>query len=70
MGGSGASLGRSWAPLGRFLRVQNPVFFKHWSKIGSKRPFGLILGGFGEDLEGFREGLGRVFAGSGSLLDA
>ena len=57
MGPSGASLGRSWAFFGRFLGLRNEAFIKHWSKMVSKRPSGLIL-------EGFGEGSGRIWGGS------
>ena len=53
----GASLGRSWTPRGRFGSVQNRVVFKHWAKMVSKRPFGLIFDRFGE-------GLGRLLGHS------
>jgi len=56
LGTSWALLGGSWGALGRFFGVQNRAFFKHGSKIGSKRPFGSIL-------EGFGEGLGRFWGG-------
>ena len=51
LGRSGASLGRSWVTFVRILDVQNTAFFKHGSKMGSKRPFGSTLGGSWEDLE-------------------
>ena len=54
MGDSWASLGLSWAPLGRFLGVQRRSFSKNGSKIGSKRLLGWILDRFGE-------GLGLIF---------
>ena len=56
LGGSGASLGHSWALLGCFLGVQKPTSSKHWSRMGSKRPSGSIL-------EPFWEGLGRFWEG-------
>ena len=58
MGRAGASLGRSWALLGRFLGLQNQALLKDSSQMGSKRPSGSILAPFGGDfgrvLEGFR----------------
>ena len=63
LGRSWASSGRSWPPLGRFLDVQNPTFFKHGSKMGSKRPSGSILGGFGEGFGRILEGFGKVWGG-------
>ena len=50
LGRSGGSLGRSWVTFVRILDVQNTAFFKHGSKMGSKRPFGSSLGGSWEDL--------------------
>ena len=58
LGGSGASLGHSWALFGCFLGVQRPTSLKHSSKMGSKKPSGLILGAFGE-------GFGRVLGAFG-----
>ena len=60
LGGSGASLGHSWALLGCFLGVQKPTSSKHWSRMGSKRPSGSIL-------EPFWEGLGRFWGGFGPI---
>ena len=58
LGRAGASLGRSWALLGRFLGLQNQALLKDSSQMGSKRPSGSILAPFGGDfgrvLEGFR----------------
>ena len=51
-------LGRLLGVLGRFWDVQKRAFVKHWSKMGSKRPFGSILGGFGENLDASWENLG------------
>ena len=62
MGLSGASLGRFWALLGGFLGLQNLAFVKHWPKMGSKRPSGSILEGFGEGSGRILEGLGRILA--------
>ena len=57
MGRAGASLGRSWALLGRFLGLQNQALLKDSSQMGSKRPSGSILapfwGDLGRVLEGF-----------------
>ena len=61
LGRSGASFGRSWVLLGDLLGLQNRTFIKHWSKMGSKMTFGLIL-------EGFGKGLGRVWGGFGWVL--
>ena len=47
LGRAWPSSGRSWPLLGRFLDVQSRAFFKHGPKMGSKRPSGSILGGFG-----------------------
>ena len=63
LGRSWASSGRSWPPLGRFLAIQNHAFFKHWPKMGSKRPSGSILGRFWEDLGRIWEGFGRNLGG-------
>ena len=65
LGRSGPPLGHFWALFGRYLGVLNQLFFKHRSKMESKRPFGSILEGFWEDSgrlwEGFGEGLGRIW---------
>ena len=63
LGGSGASLGHSWALLGCFLGVQKPTSSKHWSKMGSKRPSGSILEPFWEGLGRFWGGFGPIFGG-------
>ena len=60
LGRSWASSWRSWTPLGCFLDVQNPIFFRHWPKIGSKRASESILGRFGK-------GLGRIFGAFGRV---
>ena len=60
LGRPGASFGHSWVPLGRFLGVRNRAFIRHWSKMGSKKPFGSILDGFGEDFGRIWKDLGRV----------
>ena len=62
LGGVWGALGRLLAAFGRLLGVKNRAFFKHWPNMGSKRPFGSILGGSWEDLGGFWEGLGRILA--------
>ena len=65
LGRSGPPLGHFWALFGRYLGVLNQPFFKHRSKMESKRPFGSILEGFWEDSGrlwgGFGEGLGRIW---------
>ena len=69
LGRSGPSFGYFWGLLDRFFGVLNQAFFKHKSKMGSKRPFGSILGGSWRDLDevwgGFGSGLGRNFKGFG-----
>ena len=68
--GVGTLWGVSWALLGtsgRFLGVKNRAFVKHWSKMGSKRPFGSILVDFGRVLGGFWEGLGKDLDGYGGF---
>ena len=73
LGGSwapfGKDLGRSGRPFGHFcglfgrlLGVLNQPFFKHRSKIGSKRPFGANLDRFWRVLGGFGVDFGRVWA--------
>ena len=69
LGRSGASSGRYWPPLGRFLGVQSRAFFKHGPKMGSKRPPGSILGGFGVNLGGFWKDLGRSREQFGRILE-
>ncbi len=44
--------------LGRFFGVLNRLFFKHRSKMGSKKPFGSILDGFWQVFGGFWKGFG------------
>ena len=65
LGQSGPSFGHLLALFGRFVGALNQPFFKHRSKMGSKRPFGSILEGFWEDSGrlwgGFGEGLGRIW---------
>ena len=40
------------------LDVPNHIFLKHWPNMGSKRRYGSILGGVGEDLDASWENLG------------
>ena len=65
LGRSGPPFGHFWTLFGRFFGVLNQPFFKHRSKMGSKRPFGSILAGFWEDSGriwgGFGQDLGRFF---------
>ena len=49
------TLGHLWV---FFFGIQNRTFVRHWSNMGSKRPFGLILVEFGEDLDASWENLG------------
>ena len=63
LGRSGGSFGHSWALPGRFGRVRVRAFIKHWSKMGSKRPSGSILGGSWKGLGGFWAGFGRFVGG-------
>ena len=63
LGRSGPSFGHFWALFGRSFGVLNPPFFKHRSKMGSKRPFGSILDRFWKVLGGFGKDFGRVWAG-------
>ena len=58
LGRSGPPFGHFWALLGRFLNVLNEDFFKYVSKMGSRRPFGLILDGFSKVLGRFWQGFG------------
>ena len=62
LGRSGPSFEHFWALFGNFLEVLSPPFFKHRSRMGSKRPFGSILGRFWRVLKGFGEDLGKVWA--------
>ena len=57
-GPSCAHFGPLWGRLGD---VVNHFFFKHGTKVGSKRPLASILGGFGTGMERFWEGLGRIW---------
>ena len=63
LGRSGASFDRSWALLSRLFNVRGRAFIQHWSKMGSKRPSGSILGGSWRGLGGFWDGFGRVLGG-------
>ena len=63
LGRSGASLGHSGAPLDHFLGIQYRAFVQHWSKMGSKRASGSILGRFGE-------GFGRILGRFGNVMDS
>ena len=63
LGRSGGSFAHSWALLGRFGGVRDRAFIEHWSKIGSKRPSGSILGGSWRGLGGFWGGFGRFVGG-------
>ena len=69
LGRSGPSFGHFWLHFRHFLDVPNHIFFKHWSKMSSKRPFGWILGRFGKILGRFWEGWGKNLEGFKSLLD-
>ena len=69
LGRSGVPFGHFWALWGHFFGVLNQPFFKHKLKMGSKRPFGSILGRFGRVLDGFGEDFGRVWIHFGSVLD-
>ena len=63
LGRSGPSCGHFWGHFGRFWGGPNHIFLKLWSKMGSQRPFGGILGRFGKVLGRFLEGLGRNLGG-------
>ena len=58
LGRSGPPFGRFWALLGRFWGVLNEAFFKHGSKMSSRRRSGSILNGFSRVLGEFWEGFG------------
>ena len=62
LGRSGASWGHFWAHSDCFLDVPNHIFFKQWSKMGSKRPFGWLLDRFWEGLGRIWMRLGRIWA--------
>ena len=53
LGRSGPSFGHFSALWRCFFDVLNPSFFKHRSRMGSKRPFGSILDRFWRVLGGF-----------------
>ena len=66
LGRSWGSFGSSWALPGRFFGVWKRPLIKHWSTMGTKRPFksilvdsGWVWGGFGEDLGGSWEDFGQ-----------
>ena len=65
---SGPSFGHFWALLGCFFGVLNPIFCKHRSRMGSKRPFGSILDRFWGVLGGLRMDFGRFWEGSGKIF--
>ncbi len=69
LGRSGPSFGHFWALWGRFFGVLNRLFFKHRSKMGSKRPFGSILGRFSRALGRFWEDFRRVWKVFGWILE-
>ena len=58
-----------WALFGCSFDTLNPSFFKHRSRMGSKRPYGSILGRFWNVLKRFGEDFGRVWIHFGSILD-
>ena len=62
LGRSGPSFGHFWMLFGHFLEVLNPLFFKHRTRMGSRRPFGSILGRFWKVLGRFGKDFGRVWA--------
>ena len=72
MGASWAALGRSWAPLERFLGASGPFLDISWMPSGA---LGRLLGNLlalgralGMALEGFWGGLGRILEGFGEGL--
>ena len=71
LGRSGPPLGHFWALFGRYLGVLNQAFFKHRSKMVSKRhfwmDFGSILRGSGKIFGRFWKGLRRNLEGFGTL---
>ena len=69
LGGVWASLGRSWGHLGRSLSVQNGAFYKHLTKIGSKKPFGSILDRLWRASRRVWREFGRVWRGFWSILE-
>ena len=62
LGSSGPSWGYFWAHFDCLLDVPNHIFLKHWSKMGSKRPFGWLLDRFWEGLGRIWMRLGRIWA--------
>ena len=69
LGRFGPSFGHLWAPFDRFFGVLNRAFFKHGSKMGSKRPSETIWGGFWKVLEGFWVDFGKDLGGFGQDLE-
>ena len=61
LGGSGTYFGSSRAILGRFWDAQNRPCFKHGSKMGSKKPYGMILGRFCDGVLNILRGAGKGF---------
>ena len=61
----GASCGRSWALLTRFLSVRHRASMRYWSKLASQRPSGSILGSSWRSCQRNWEILG----GSSAILD-
>ena len=68
LGRSGPSFGHFWTLFGNFLEVLNPFFFKHRSRMGSRRPFGWILDRFWKVWEGFWKGLGTILTDFSTFL--
>ena len=62
LGRSGPSFGHFWTLFGNFLEVLNPPFFKHRTRMGSRRPFGSILGRFWKVLGRLGKDFGKVWA--------
>ena len=69
LGRSGPSFGHFWALWVRLFGVLNRLFFKHRSKMGSKRPFGSMLGRFLRALGRFWEDFRRVWKVFGWILE-
>ena len=72
LGRSWASFWRPWTPFGCFLDVQNPIFFRHWPKMGFKKASESILGRLERIVEDFWstwEGLGKIFLYFGCLWE-
>ena len=57
-----------WTLLGCFFGVLNPIFCKHRSRMGSKRPFGSILDRFGGVLGALWMDFGRFWESSGKIF--